>query len=506
MKKILTFLIGGFLVPIGVCSQITITRNDMPNVGDTLIYTSTLVPVGINYVESGPDFSWDFSDLMGGTQGEDIYAAVSSTPFLYQLVFNVPPWNPPASIASPEEDFNLIPGVAFTDYYDFYKEQNASYTAVGFGVTINDIPVPVKYNQPEMLYKFPLNYGNQPDSSESFFSINVPDFGYYETYRKRVNVVDGWGTLTTPFGAFATLRIKSLLTTRDSIYIDSLQTGIPIDRNITEYKWMGSGFGIPLLKVSKEGLLPAQAEFLSEQQEPLTVDAGPDVTILQGGQVQLEATVSGGSPPYGFVWSNGALGNPINVTPESTTTYTVNVIDAGFNFASDNVTVNVIPANVHQIELPQGWSSLSSFLAPLVNDLETLMQPVDNEMIILQNLEGIYYPAGGINTLINWDHSGGYMIKLSAPASFSVTGHPIENTAIELQAGWNLLPVISACELETTTIHNQLENKLEIIKDIAGINVFWPEKSVATLTTLFSGKAYFIKVNDNCTVEFPECR
>ncbi len=505
MKKLFVAICFFALLPLIIEAQITITRNDMPNVGDSLIATSTIVPPGIDYVASGTNYNWDFSALTGGTQNTDVYVAVSSTPLLYQAVFNWPIWNPPASIASPEGDFTLIPGVAFTDYYDFFKEQNASYTAVGFGVTINSVPVPVKYNNPEMLYKFPLNYGNQPDSSESFYSINIPDVGYYETYRKRVNLVDGWGTLTTPFGTFATLRIKSVLTVRDSIYVDSLQTGIPINRDITEYKWMGNGFGIPLLKVSKEGLLPAQAEYLAEQQPPLTVDAGQDVTILQGEQAQLQATVSGGSPPYGFLWSNGAVGNPISVSPQTTTNYTVNVVDAGFNFASDMVTVHVVPASEHQMTLSQGWSGISSWLDPLQTDIELMMQPIEDDLVVVQNLDGIYHPVAGINTLGIWDHNSGYMIKTSYPVTLTVSGHEPENTPIQLIAGWNLIPVRGSCQVDVAGLNAQISSELLIIKEAVGLEVFWPEKSVSTLDVLMPGKAYLIKVITDCIITFPDC-
>lgn len=505
MKKLLVSLLFFALFPLLIQAQITITRNDMPNVGDSLIVTATIVPPGIDYAATGTNFDWDFSSLTGGTQSTDVYVAVSATPFLYQAVFNWPPWNAPASIASPEDDLTLIPGVAFTDYYDFFKEQNASFTAVGFGVTINNVPVPVKYNSPEMLYKFPLNFGNPADSSESFYSINIPDVGYYETYRKRVNLVDGWGSLTTPFGTFPALRIKSLLTVRDSIYVDSLQTGIPINRDIIEYKWMGNGFGIPLLKVSKEGLLPAQAEYLAEQQEPLTVNAGPDVTILQGEQVQLQAVVTGGSPPYGFLWSNGAVGNPITVSPQTTTNYTVNVVDAGFNFASDMVTVNVTPASEHQVTLSQGWSGVSSWLVPLQTDIELMMQPIGDTLVVVKNLDGIYHPAAGLNTLGDWDHNSGYMIKISSPLTLTITGHKPENTPVQLTSGWNLIPVRSNCQVDVAGLYAQISSELVIVKDAVGMRVFWPEQSVSTLNGLLPGNAYLIKVSDDCIITFPDC-
>ena len=89
-------------------------------------------------------------------------------------------------------------------------------------------------------------------SSTSAFSIAIPDLAYYLTRRTRTSQVDGWGSLITPYGTFQTLRIKSLLSLHDSVYIDSLGTGFPLNRNITEYKWLAKGYGVPILQINEE--------------------------------------------------------------------------------------------------------------------------------------------------------------------------------------------------------------------------------------------------------------
>jgi len=488
-------------------SQITITRNDMPNVGDSLLYTETLPPVGIDYTETGNNYTWNFSELGVGSQNAEVYVSVSSTPLLYQAVFNWPFWNPPASIASPGDDIMFIPGVAISDYYDFFKEQNTSYARVGFGLTISDIPIPIKYNNPELLYSFPISAGSSADSSESSFSLDIPDLGYYETYRKRLNTVDGWGTLTTPLGTFQTIRMKSTLITFDSIYIDSLQTGIPVRREITEYKWLGNGFGRPLLVVSKEGFLPARAQYLAEEISPLSVDAGFDVTILQGEETELLATVTGGSSPYVFVWSNGGFGNPITVSPDTTTTYSVNVVDASFQYASDEISVYVIPAQVQQsVDLPGGWSGLSSYLIQATPSVSDILSPIENELVLIQNQEGMYYPQNAVNTLGDWDRSSGYIIKLSQNAMLQFNGFQYSQNTISLLEGWNLIPVLSNCEIELVEISDQINSEIVVVTEVADIEVFWPEKSIYTLNTLLPGKAYWIKVNADCSITFPECK
>lgn len=506
MKIKLLFLLSMFSILGNLVAQITYTHNDMPNVGDSLLYTETFVSAGIDYTETGNDFIWDFSSLGMGVQDADVFVSVSSTPILYQAVFNWPFWNPPASIASPSDDITLIPGLATSDYYDFFNEQNASFTRVGFGLTISSIPIPVEYNNPEILYSFPLSADSPADSSESSFSLSIPDLGYYETYRKRVNIVDGWGELITPLGTFQTIRMKSTLTTFDSIYIDSLQTGIPIRREIIEYKWMGNGFGRPLLMVSEEGFLPARVQYLAEEITPLSVDAGLDVTIMQGEETELLATVAGGSSPYVFVWSNGGFGNPILVKPDTSTTYSVNVVDASFQYVSDEVTVYVIPAEIQQtIDLPTGWSGLSSYLIQSTLNVSDILSPIENELVIIQNQEGVYCPENGVNTLGDWNRSSGYFIKLSKSATLQFNGFQSSQNTISLFEGWNLIPVLSNCEIELVEISDQISSEIVVVTPVAGVEVFWPEKSIYTLSTLLPGKAYWIKINADCSITFPNC-
>jgi hypothetical protein len=114
--------------------------------------------------------------------------------------------------------------------------------------------VPLRYDNPDRYYKFPLDYGNV-DSSSSSFTLDLPDVAYVTTSRQRLNTVDGWGTLTTPYGSFESLRMKSEVTEYDSVYIDSLNLGVPVNRNYTEYKWLTNGHGVPVLQVTQEGEL-----------------------------------------------------------------------------------------------------------------------------------------------------------------------------------------------------------------------------------------------------------
>ena len=236
------------LFPLFLFSQITIDQNDMPNPGDT-IRTSTTYNIGaIDFEVTGNDFTWDFSGLIPFSQSVDTFVSVSETPWLYKVVFLSC-----SNLAKKLQSFDQFPGIQVTDAYEFYKNSSSEYKYVGYGVTLNEIPIPNKFDEPDVIYHFPLNIGNI-DSSFSSHEMDIPGIGYSGGWKNRVNHADGWGTLITPYGSFETLRVKSEITQYDSIYVDSLG-GFPVYRNYTEYKWLGTNFGLPLCTVTDDGIL-----------------------------------------------------------------------------------------------------------------------------------------------------------------------------------------------------------------------------------------------------------
>jgi hypothetical protein len=245
MKKTLLFISFMIALTTGIC-QIVVNQNDMPSPGDTIRVSNSPDISGINYEITGVNHFWDFSELYPINQQVEAFFTVQQTPLLYQLVFMTA-----ANMAKPFEELDQFPGFEFSDAYEFYRNNSSDFRYVGFAVTLNGIPVPNKYNEPDILFKFPLNYGNQ-DSSMATFNLALPGFGYYGGWKKRVNHVDGWGTLKTPYGEFDVLKVKSDIYQYDSVYLDTLGTGFPLYREYIEYKWVGKDFGLPLCTVTDD--------------------------------------------------------------------------------------------------------------------------------------------------------------------------------------------------------------------------------------------------------------
>jgi hypothetical protein len=245
MKQIHVLIMTLLMFPVVLLGQITITAADMPNVGDTLRY-STALPAsitGYNFTQTGANHTWNFANLAHASQDVDTFVGVLNTSILYY-----PSFLGNATIARKGESMNMGT-FSLTNVYDFFKEAPGYFSQVGFAGMLSGVPFPTVYSSPDYIYRFPLTFGNT-DSCNFAYNLTIPTLFTYSNQSKRVNTVDGWGTLTTPFGTFQTVRVKSVITSRDSIASDSLPFPIPPFTTVTtEYKWLANGYRAPLLTV-----------------------------------------------------------------------------------------------------------------------------------------------------------------------------------------------------------------------------------------------------------------
>lgn len=252
MKKIFFTLLPALFF-LNSFSQPVIDKNDMPVVDDTIRLSITDNDNGIDYTLTGANYNWDFSSLTEQSQRVDTFVSVTTVPLLYQIDFNNPiDTTHKATVAQPQPDITQLPNVQFTEVFNFFRTTDYTYTQVGQGAKVNSIPTSIKYNEPDLLYTFPITYGTT-DSSQYEYHLQIPSLGYYGETKKRVNVVDGWGTLITPFDTFPAIRVFSTSYIHDTIYMDTLGMGFSQDRTELEYKWLTDTIGLPALNVIKRG-------------------------------------------------------------------------------------------------------------------------------------------------------------------------------------------------------------------------------------------------------------
>lgn len=246
-------------------SQITITEADMPQPGDTVRLSTSADSAGLPTPSlTGTGITWDYSALVPASQTIDTFLAVSSTPFAYQLYFNdaflYPAYKATVAQSGPNFPSNMY--VTINSVINYYKAQSSNYESVGYGASINSIPTSVKDDTIDVVYNFPMNYGNK-DSCHSSSNTNIPSLGYYGQFQYRVNHVEGWGTIITPYGTFSALKVKTLLYVSDSIYISSFSFGFKLPQpEQIQYKWLANGQPVPVLQINETTGIGATRQYI----------------------------------------------------------------------------------------------------------------------------------------------------------------------------------------------------------------------------------------------------
>lgn len=156
------------------------------------------------------------------------------------------------------------------------------------------------------------------------------------------------------------------------------------------------------------------------------------------------------------------------------------------------------------LSIPVGWSSISSSLIPFNPGFEFLFGESMDQLIILQNTDGVFWPGQNLNTLGGWDYKQGYLVKMNEAASLAIAGHPVDVNVLSLQAGWNLVPVICENGISCNEVLEQLGENLVLIKQPASTKVFWPDMGIDILGELIQGKAYYVLVNYAAQLSFAD--
>jgi len=168
---------------------------------------------------------------------------------------------------------------------------------------------------------------------------------------------------------------------------------------------------------------------------------------------------------------------------------------------SQTVTVTQESYPTHVISVPEGWSGLSSYIMPANNDITDVFSPVSGSFVIATTMTGIYYPTGPINTIIDWESQSAYKLKMSAAATLPIIGNEETNKTFGMAEGWNLMPVISNSPVDAAGLFSGVS--FEIVKDVAGVGLMWPEYGINTLGVFVPGRVYVVKMNSVGAVTFP---
>jgi hypothetical protein len=262
--------------------QITLTNADFADGGDTVRISTTTDPA-IDYASTGTNFTWDFSGLVAETQTLRDYKSMAVASSFMTFIFGS--FAPIAYQATNFTSTDAIPldllgpllPVNISDMALVSKNTSSEINSIGYSLTIEGTEVPVKSDDIETRYELPVDYGNVY-SSTGFTDLDmnpIQDIHWIQ-HRQRSSNVDGWGSITTPYGTFDALRIRHDIIEEDSLYFGFVGTwiGVPVPPSVI-YEWWTNGEMEPILRITVTNIVGTDAVTgIEYRDEYLGLDAG----------------------------------------------------------------------------------------------------------------------------------------------------------------------------------------------------------------------------------------
>lgn len=285
MKKI---TILALLCLTSATAQITYESTDYAAAGEEIII-SKASPLGFfNFAATGENHNWNFGSLSAQSQSTFSYQNPNSAGYkiswcsTHGYLFNCnSQFNNNFNLATlvtegfEGEEFGITNVVEHLDLSASSLETKMVGMTMGFGSL--GLPVAVDYESPDVIYQFPMNYGDNYTSNSSF-NVEMPAVSgveiQYGATITRTNTVQGWGSLITPYMTFPNvLKVKTVVQRQDTFTINGI--GIPIPSTTVSYKWFDKNYGQPVLQA--DGLeifgifIPTSVSYVDGQQclEPL---------------------------------------------------------------------------------------------------------------------------------------------------------------------------------------------------------------------------------------------
>ncbi len=308
MKQLFT-LAASFALCASLQAQVVIGQNEMPHSGDDLYSTKATINPFVNYGATGAGHNWNFASLTAAGQEGTNYVSVSSTNLVYALVYADIFFNPNrANLANSGTDIAFSDLLPIGDPFTFRRQSSTGYETVGYGAEIANIPVPIIFDEHDVVYELPLHFGDNTVSNSSW-KVDLPTLAYYGYRQIRQNQVDGWGSITTPSGTFDALRVKTTITAKDTVNLDTLSLGFAINRPVTrQYKWLAAGIRVPVLEIRTVEILGAEVAteiYFYDQPHTITVQQPLAAMLCAGDPVSVPYDRTG-------VYNSGSLFVPAN--------------------------------------------------------------------------------------------------------------------------------------------------------------------------------------------------
>ena len=282
MKKTILLFTGLLLFTLSY-SQITYSSSDYAQIGDQFIISQATGDSinSNNFDTTGISISWDFSSIILDAQSNRRFVDPDTAGYKNSFLTNCvlggggtaacnSQWNSSTNLAEVALDSIVLGTFKFSNVVNHYDLQSNSLrqTVIGmsFGIGTLTVPFAIPYDDIDTIYTFPMNFGNV-DSSNSRYSIDLNSLGInfvYKSAQKRVNTVEGWGSITTPYSFYnSTLKLKTVVTSQDTFFYNGNVIPLGTTKQIF-YRWFDKSSGVPVFEAS--GTIVNQINIISKVQ------------------------------------------------------------------------------------------------------------------------------------------------------------------------------------------------------------------------------------------------
>lgn len=303
----------------------------------------------IDFSTTGANSVWDFSYLTANSQRLEKAYDLSSAGFLVGIQFGS---NAPIEYQSsysrpfdglPFDQLGQFLPINIENISRVSKIDSDSLTYTGYIITVDGNAVAFRSDTIETGYKFPMNFQDNWNS-RGYSNIDFNPFfnGIFIQYRQTESVVDGHGTLQTPYGVFNTLRVHHTTQEQDSLFVDisGFSQWIPINRTTHAYEWWTVDELRPVMRIQTEEINGNETvSEISYRDEYLGLDAG-----LNNENINLSMYPNPAKTELSIqAESNIQLINIYNTNGKIVKT------NGGLNTTSTTISINELPSGIYMI-------------------------------------------------------------------------------------------------------------------------------------------------------------
>ena len=209
-------------------------------------------------------------------------------------------------------------------------------------------------------------------------------------------------------------------------------------------------------------------------------------------------SVTGGTGPYTYLWSNGAVTQDIS---NITAGYYDVVVTGSYGCIA---TATMLIYSTQAIPL-NNWCLISTYMNPSNSSVVEIFSGIQQSLQLVKNENGaVYIPMYGIDNIGNISVGKAYQVKTLSPCTLYVTGTAVvpEFTPINIQQGWSFLGYLRQSPADIVEMLSPVVSQILIVKNETGW-VYWPQFNLNAIGNMLPGKGYQIKLSSASNLTYP---